>query len=212
MMHNTHHVCDTVMPSERWRQAFPDGVCWDGLTPQPWAGQGAVLWLAVETPDWQTVLTAWLRAQPDARAVVVSLRPDDDEALLALQLGARGYCHALAVPEQLREVAQVVCKGGLWVGPSLLARVLGVAARALADRPSPPARPPVAWSQLSAREREVAEAVAEGLANREIGDRLGISTRTVKAHLGAVFEKLGVRDRLQLVVLVAGERVGAAAE
>lgn len=211
-MSNVHHVCDAVMPSERWRQAFPDGSCWDGCATQPWPVSGTVLWLAAETPDWQAVLTTWLRTRPDARAVVVSHNPDDDEALLALQLGARGYCHALAVPEQLREVAQVVCKGGLWVGPALLARVLGVAARALADRPPPPARAPVAWSQLSAREREVAEAVAEGLANKEIGDRLGISTRTVKAHLGAVFEKLGVRDRLQLVVLVAGERVGVAAE
>ena len=53
---------------------------------------------------------------------------------------------------------------------------------------------------LSAREREVAEAVAEGLTNKQVAARLGITERTVKAHLATVFEKTGVRDRLQLAL------------
>jgi DNA-binding NarL/FixJ family response regulator len=62
-------------------------------------------------------------------------------------------------------------------------------------------------SMLSAREDQVAKAVAAGLSNKEVASRLNISERTVKAHLGAVFEKLEVRDRLQLVLfLSAGAR------
>ena len=62
-----------------------------------------------------------------------------------------------------------------------------------------------AWRRaVSAREAEVAQAVAAGKSNREVAEQLFISERTVKAHLGAVFEKLGVRDRLQLALRLSG--------
>jgi DNA-binding NarL/FixJ family response regulator len=63
------------------------------------------------------------------------------------------------------------------------------------------------WASLSAREVQVAMAVAEGRSNREVADLLSISERTVKAHMGSVFEKLGLRDRLQLVLFVASVRL-----
>ena len=67
---------------------------------------------------------------------------------------------------------------------------------------------------LTAREREIALQVGVGCSNKVIAQRLGITERTVKAHLGSVFGKLGVKDRLQLALLVAGRtpstaRVGA---
>lgn len=92
--------------------------------------------------------------------------------------------------------------GGLWVGPELLARVIRAAvpaARADADALAAGAL----LAALSAREREVAEAVAEGLTNKVVAARLGITERTVKAHLATVFDKLGVRDRLQLALRVS---------
>ena len=61
----------------------------------------------------------------------------------------------------------------------------------------------VAWAQLTARERQIAHSVASGRSNKEIAAQMRISEKTVKAHLGAVFQKLGVRDRLQLVVRMA---------
>ncbi len=60
-----------------------------------------------------------------------------------------------------------------------------------------------AWAALSAREAQVARTVLAGRSNKEVAAQLFISERTVKAHLGAVFEKLGVRDRLQLVLRLA---------
>ena len=59
------------------------------------------------------------------------------------------------------------------------------------------------WALLSVREAQVARAVTAGRSNREVAALLFISERTVKAHLGTVFEKLGVRDRLQLVLRLA---------
>ena len=59
---------------------------------------------------------------------------------------------------------------------------------------------------LTTRERLVAEAIAAGKTNKEAARELDITERTVKAHLGAVFDKLGVRDRLQLVLLLSGKK------
>jgi DNA-binding NarL/FixJ family response regulator len=124
--------------------------------------------------------------------------------LNALNAGVRGYTHAYGVPALLQEVALVVEHGGLWVGPDLLQRLVGSTQAALAPRtataPNPTAAITNAWSLLSAREAQVAHAVAAGRSNKEVASLLFISERTVKAHLGAVFEKLGVRDRLQLVL------------
>jgi DNA-binding NarL/FixJ family response regulator len=110
------------------------------------------------------------------------------------------------VPALLQEVALVVEHGGLWVGPDLLQRLVASTHAALARRPAvadaaagvTPAAS--AWPLLSAREAEVARAVSAGRSNKEVATMLYISERTVKAHLGAIFEKLGVRDRLQLVL------------
>jgi len=99
-----------------------------------------------------------------------------------------------------RDVELVARHGGLWVGPELMARVVGAAGRALA--PLAKAQQPL----LSGREAEVAREVVKGLSNKEIAAKLGITERTVKAHMGAIFEKLGVRDRLQLVLRLSEHR------
>ena len=186
----------------RWRETFPGGMA---ITLPALLAQARgpvdpppVLWLAGDEADWPEQLAQILRARPDDRVIVLSGNPRDDEALLALESGARGYCHAYAVPALLREVALVVRHGGFWLGPGLLRRLVRDVGQAL-PRPTPH-QAPVAVPRLSPRETEVALAVREGCSNKEIATRLGISERTVKAHLGAVFEKLGVRDRLQLVL------------
>ena len=124
--------------------------------------------------------------------------------------GVRGYTHAFAVPALLQEVALVVEHGGLWVGPELLQRLVTATNTALHQRKDPASQAKQAvgnasaLSVLSAREAEVARAVAAGHSNKEVADLLNISERTVKAHLGSSFEKLDVRDRLQLTLLLSG--------
>ena len=197
-----------MAPPERWLQAFPGGQWSNWATLQTAVGAGDTAWVPVTYPDWAARVADLLQRQPACRVVVVSGVPQDAEGLRALDAGARGYCHLLAVPEVMQEVAQVVAHGGLWVGPSLVQRLMAATREAL--QRSPNATPPQAdVSVLSERELQVARAVASGKSNKEVAEQLFISERTVKAHLGAVFEKLGVRDRVQLVLHLAGQQANA---
>ena len=183
-----------------WRRAFGERVRAGNPSALPDADGDGLLWVDVQHDGWEDLVRA--AGARGRRVVVLSAMPSGEQALRALEVGARGYCHAFATPELLREVALVVRHGGLWVGPELLARVIRAAAPAArADAEGPAAGAVLA--ALSAREREVAEAVAEGLTNKVVAARLGITERTVKAHLATVFDKLGVRDRLQLALRVS---------
>lgn len=138
--------------------------------------------------------------------VVLSDIPNDDEAMAVLSAGARGYCNTHADPLVLRQIAGVVLQGGLWVGESLVQRLVGAVARlsqVAFDMSSGPAITSPKWQEtLTEREREVAKILASGASNKEIARLLGITDRTVKAHVGAILEKLKVRDRLQLSLIV----------
>ena len=167
-----------------------------------------LLWLSSSDAQWPQALRQILQAKPDVRVVLLSGAPEPIEGLRALNDGARGYTHAYGVPALLQEVALVIEHGGLWVGPDLLQRLVGSTSAALAAQqavsnaqsPAAPSAGPNAWTLLSAREAQVARAVSAGRSNKEVAAKMFISERTVKAHLGAIFEKLGVRDRLQLVL------------
>ncbi len=202
-----HFLLQALAPSpalaqERWQQAFPDGQSAHWAQLQQKVAAGDMVWVPVMLEDWQLKVGALLQLQPSCRVVVLSAVPDQVEGLRAINAGARAYCHLLAAPGLLQEVAQVVDLGGLWVGPELVQRLMA-ATRELLQRSPDAVRPTVDLSVLSERELQVARAVAEGLSNREVAEQLHITERTVKAHLGAVFEKLGLRDRVQLVLQLA---------
>ncbi|MBD5802611.1 Transcriptional regulatory protein DegU [Azoarcus sp. Aa7] len=194
MSQNIFLCSETVRPSTRWLDAFPEGVCHEQRTLAGAARPGDVIWVEAGHGDWLENLGTLVRTLAGCHLVVVSMTPDSADAVAALDRGARAYCHALAVPSVFRDVELVVRHGGLWVGPELMARVVGAAGRALAPHVEAP------LPLLSGREAEVAHEVVNGLSNKEIAAKLGITERTVKAHMGAIFEKLGVRDRLQLVL------------
>jgi DNA-binding NarL/FixJ family response regulator len=202
MMRNLFLMAGAVMPSPRWRDAFADGVCftWDVVVSAQMKAD--VVWLSAVAPGWKELLAKVVRQQQFANTpvVVVSNIPDEREALSAIVTGARGYCHAWSSPEQLCEVAQVVSRGGYWVGQALMSKLINV----VATRSQPIAGELA--GELSEREAEVAREVVSGRSNKEIARILGITERTVKAHLGAIFVKLGVRDRLQLALRLTGSQ------
>ncbi|HEX5388139.1 MAG TPA: response regulator transcription factor, partial [Burkholderiaceae bacterium] len=193
-----------VLPTERWLQAFPAGQWGDWGKVSQNSRAGDTVWVSTSYPLWLDVVAQLLQAEPRRHVVVVSATPDQTEGLRAINAGAKGYCHLYAVPELLQEVARVVEQGGLWVGPELLERIVAATRDLLARSAAADQLPAPDLSALSAREAEVAQAVAAGKSNREVAEQLFISERTVKAHLGAVFEKLGVRDRLQLALRLSG--------
>ena len=188
----------------RWVEAFPNALLMCGpasLNPDPvLLANASTLWLHVAE---EGVLGAgWVgevRAiAPKVPIVVLSNVPEDTQGMAVLAAGASGYCSALSLPAVLQQVAGVVEHGGLWVGPYLMRRFMQSLAARSHDVPLP------ILDLLSQRERQVAEAVSHGSTNKEVARTMGITERTVKAHLSAAFEKLGVRDRMHLSLLING--------
>lgn len=183
----------------RWTEAFPGAeVVADvaGAAIQARSGP-QIVWLDCSGLD-STERSARLRAAIDlgCRTILMTPTPSEAEAFQALKEGVVGYCHTESAPEQLREIALVVEHGGLWMPPELIQRLMALSLRVM---PPPPSRVP-ALNTLTPRELMVAERVAHGATNREIADALDITERTVKAHLSVIFDKLDVRDRVQLAL------------
>lgn len=184
-------------PSPRWREAFPDAV-W---CRPPFVDEAAepiqVCWISVGLDGWRRLVS---EQAGRSRVVVISRQPSDQEAIAAFEAGAHGYCHGLANVALLRAVYATVISGGLWVPPGVMGRMIRTLRRSL---PSEPDHPPAGFEALTAREREVAFAVTTGASNKDIALQLGMTERTVKMHLGSVFKKLRVRDRVHLVLCLA---------
>lgn len=143
----------------------------------------------------------WTAAVGALDILATSLKPNDEQGRQFLAAGAKGYAHAYVSPEGLDTALKVIANNGVWMGASLLTRLLQHLHRGAA----PVAADTSSWAaELTPREKEVAERAARGLANQVIADDLGITERTVRAHISSVFEKLGVSDRLMLALLVHG--------
>jgi len=202
----TRHVLISTDPDilARWAAAFPDAVsAVDSGTARMRAGPGSIVWLHRETAAVVSIdqLVGTVRVLSPARVVALSTMPNDDDALACLAAGTSGYAHAYASAPVLQQIATVVTNGGLWVGPDLMKRLLAATQGAL---PTGPTGSDNELDSLSGREREVAIAVGRGLSNKEVARELAITERTVKAHLGSVFAKLGARDRLHLALRLKG--------
>ena len=183
--------------SPRWHEAFPAAQVLTQLEELPTKLAGVTLWVLLPNAVVLHHLPLWVKA--DARILVLTAVEDPAQAKLVIEQGASGYLHYLAATSLLKQVHQVVRVGGLWLGADLMRQLVFGAATILQPRSSVPC-----LDSLTLREKSVAEAVASGKANKEIARDLDITERTVKAHLSAVFEKLQVRDRLQLVLVMSG--------
>jgi len=140
----------------------------------------------------------------DARLPVVLVSVADDEtAISALMIGARGIVYRSEAPDRIPRAIRLVTKGGVWAPRKVLVAVLEqlkTDTRARAAGESPLAQ------RLSSREREVFRHAAAGLGNKEVADRLSISEATVKVHLTHIFQKLGLRGRGELAAAYHGIR------
>jgi DNA-binding NarL/FixJ family response regulator len=135
-----------------------------------------------------------VRAAPSTAVVMLTTSSDQADIVGAFDAGARGYVLKDAPPTELVAAIRAAHRGEApmtW----RTARALVDARTAPAPRPAPPAD--VEMPALTDREMDVLTALRDGLTNREIAARLGISEATVKAHLTSAFQRLGVRDRTQ---------------
>lgn len=190
-----------ILPN--WKQAFPEATFYCGLPPKFDEFDDSLIFLDymnLSSDDKKHWLDTCLVTE--RKVFVVSLTPNLHEAIAVIKCGAVGYGHTLSAPKLMREMALVVSHGGLWIGNKLLKRVM--AALNQTSRQAPQPKPPGLRYQgiLSERELVVGRLVASGATNMEISVALGIKERTVKAHITSLFDKLQVRNRVELSLVL----------
>jgi DNA-binding NarL/FixJ family response regulator len=129
---------------------------------------------------------------PHIAVLVLTMFDDDDSIFSALRAGARGYLLKGADREQIRRAIQAAANGEVIFGAQLAERMLGYFTAAAA--------PPPVFPQLTEREREVLELVAQGQDNTSIAARLRLSQKTVRNNVSNILAKLQVADRAQAIV------------
>jgi DNA-binding NarL/FixJ family response regulator len=136
------------------------------------------------------------RHMPGSRVLILTTFGHDDHVAAALAAGASGFLLKDASPQQLVDAVRVVAGGDALLDPAV---TRGLIRRALPALARPVAEP--RFGALSARELEVLRLLAQGLSNAEIATMLTIGETTVKTHVSRLLGKLGLRDRVQAVVL-----------
>jgi two-component system nitrate/nitrite response regulator NarL len=138
-------------------------------------------------------------ACPATRIVMLTVSEDEDDLLSAMKAGASGYVLKGVSASDLARVVRSVSGGDVYVAPSL---AFGL----LREMSAPPPNDPLA--ELSARERQVLELVANGMSNQEIGLKLGLAEKTIKHYMTNILTKLQVRSRVEAALLAARSGLG----
>jgi DNA-binding NarL/FixJ family response regulator len=142
--------------------------------------------------------TRRLGDSPDAPRVLMLTTFDMNEYVYeAMKSGASGFLLKDVRPEQLAEAVRTVAAGDALLAPSITRRLI----EEFVHRPPPGQKRPPELDELTGRELEVLQLIAKGLSNVEIGEQLFVSEATVKTHVTRILAKLGLRDRVQAVVL-----------
>lgn len=155
-----------------------------------------VVVMDIQMPETSGIeATRWIVQQrPETRVLVVTMFEDDNTVFAAMRAGARGYVLKGAnYTEMLRAIRGVGSGEGIF-SPAIADRMIGFFANI-----RPPAAPDV-FPELSDREREILDLLAQGYKNAEIASRLYLSPKTVRNHVSSIFDKLQVADRAEAIV------------
>lgn len=132
------------------------------------------------------------------RVMILSMTPNFAEAQKFLALGAMGYGNAMMHESHLYSVYQALEEGKIWLHPDFITLMISQ----IHDHNHPKEKSLKILELLSNREREVAIMLSDGATHQEIADALDITVRTIKAHATAIYQKLNVKDRLALSLLL----------
>ena len=188
-----------------WVDAFPKAKIAAIVNPKPNKAEKAtdtVFWLHMneDRQGWLTNTIALIQQKySGAKIAVLANAPNQAEAFYCMSLGVVAYSHAYSPAKMLTEIKTVVTNGGVWLGQDFLKRLIEVST-SLAGNQAEQVEQHL--SALSKREKQVALEAAKGLSNKEIARLLKITERTVKAHLSSIFERLAVKDRLHLALIL----------
>lgn len=132
---------------------------------------------------------------PDIKVLVLSIDDDQEYIIQAMRHGAAGYILKNTPPEELAFAIQAVHRGYTHLGPGLGEKIIAMI-------PNPQQENHISdLEQLTPRELEIAQLIAQGASNKEIADRLFISQKTVKNHITSILSRLNLRDRTQVAIL-----------
>jgi len=138
-------------------------------------------------------------ACPATRIIMLTVSEDEDDLLAAMKAGASGYVLKGVSARELASVVRGVSSGEVYVAPSL---AFGLLREMSTPRPNDP------FAELSTRERQVLELVANGRSNQEIGLKLGLAEKTIKHYMTNILTKLQVRSRVEAALLAARSGLG----
>jgi DNA-binding NarL/FixJ family response regulator len=131
------------------------------------------------------------------RILILTTFDLDEYVYEALRAGASGFLLKDVTAERLFDAVRVIAAGDALLAPTVTRRLIG---EFVQQHPRPSASDPSALAELTPRETEVLQLIAEGLSNPEIATRLVVTEETIKTHVSHVLRKLGLRDRTQAVI------------
>jgi DNA-binding NarL/FixJ family response regulator len=142
------------------------------------------------------------RANPHIGILIITIFEDDASVFPAIRAGARGYLLKDTEQQEIVNAIQTVSSGGVIFSAGIANRVISY----LSDAPK--SMPNIAFDELTNREREILELLAQGLTNSEIAERLSLSPKTISNNVSNVLVKLQVVDRAKLILLALEAGIG----
>ena len=200
----------TILETEEDIEVVADAESAEDIVELVWQTRPDVLLLDIRMPQGSGLdaVPAVLKISPNTHVLVLTACDEKEEHVRAFRLGAKGVILKDSARQTLMQAIRTVCRGEVWMDP----RMSGALAEELSHIGSE--GDPISTRQengLTERELEIVRLVASGYKNKEVGATLAISERTVKTHLTNIFQKLGVRDRVGLVMYALRHNLTAAA-
>jgi len=135
-----------------------------------------------------------LHTRPQVRVLVVTMFEDDSSVFAAMRAGARGYVLKEATNEEIVQAIRTVGNGGAIFSPAIATRLIAFFAQPHFSIPK------TIFPELTDREREILDLLARGQSTTELGNRLGLSTKTISNYISNILTKLQVTDRAEAIV------------
>lgn len=164
-------------------------------------GQQYLLLIDQPFMDLQTIGT-FSRKKDTFKIFVLSDTPGKEDGIKLMMIGAVGYANTYISEGRLVEAVKIIESGRVWFNQEVLAQFIQTVHPKKINAATEGSSEVL--SLLTERERDIAVLVARGLSNKEIGDQLYVSERTVKSHLSSIFAKTGAESRLKLALLING--------
>jgi DNA-binding NarL/FixJ family response regulator len=195
----------TTLPS--WQKVFQNGRV-IALTDESPHDEIDLVWFKLSLHEEAKPQLDWVMERfGQYKVVIMSNIPRFEEAVMCLGLGVRAYVNTHAGPNTLQQISDIVYEGGIWLGADLMQALIAKAQTSSSSPESEKAEEGEWQHKLTKREIDVAKLIAEGASNKLVARQLDISERTVKAHVTAIFAKLGVADRLKLALLLTSHKI-----